>query len=388
VTASHRVGALLVLGAALALGACATTGATPPSPVEAKAPPEPPPPPPPPQPSARARLAASHNEQAVRLEQSGRLRHALDERRIALTIDPADAVARTAITQLEAMIKRGVAQRIEDGRAALARGSHAEARRAFLGALVLDPNGRAAFDALQTEVRELEFIAHVVRQGDTLASLGQRYYGDRARAEVIGETNVLVPGARLVVGRTLRIPEIPGVPFARAEPRREPARPSEPAPVPAPDAGSSAPEMNPLLLEAHDAFERREYAIALSDLDKLLAASPNNAEVVGLKKQVLYVHGKAQLEAKDYEASYRTLNQLARLDRSYENVVALNAQARGRLIDQRYSHGIRFFREEKLREAIMAWRSVLELDPHHVNAKKNIEQSERLIKGLEERRRK
>lgn len=380
-TASHRVGALLALGAALAVGACATTGATPPT-VEAKAHP------PPSQPSARARLAASHGEQATRLEQSGQLRLALDERRIALTIDPGNAATRTAIAQLEATVERGVAQRIEEGRAALARASHVEARRAFLAALALDPNGRAAFDALQTEVRELEFIAHVVRQGDTLAGLGQRYYGDRARAEVISETNALVPGARLVVGRTLRIPEIPGVPFVRAEPRREPARPSEPAPAPAPDAGPAAPETNPLLLEAQDAIERREYAVALSDLDKLLAASPNNPEVVALKKQVLYVHGKAQLEAKDYEASYRTLNQLARLDRTYENVGALNAQVRGRLIDQRYSQGIRFFREEKLQEAITAWRAVLELDPNHVNAKKNIEQSERLIKGLEERRRK
>jgi hypothetical protein len=29
---------------------------------------------------------------------------------------------------------------------------------------------------------------------------------------------------------------------------------------------------------------------------------------------------------------------------------------------------------------------VLELDPQHVNAKRNIEQSEKLLKGLEERK--
>jgi tetratricopeptide (TPR) repeat protein len=380
VTASHRAGVLLVLGAALALGACAstgaTTGSTSGSTSESKAP----------TPSARTRLAAPHNEQAERLEQSGQLRPALDERRIALTIDPMDAATQAAATRLESLIERGVAGRIEDGRAALARGSHAEARRRFLAALVLDPNGRAAFDALQTEVRDIEFITHVVRQGDTLAGLGQRYYNDRTRAEVIGETNELNPGTRLVVGRTLKIPEIPGVPFARPESRREPPRPSEPAPVAPPEAPTA--ETNPLLLEAHDAFERREYVVALADLDKLLAASPGNAEAVGLKKQVLYVHGKAQLDTKDYEASYRTLNQLARIDRNYENVTALNTQARGRVIEQRYSQGIRFFRDEKLREAITAWRGVLELDPNHVNAKKNIEQSERLLKGLEERRRK
>jgi len=381
VTAARRSGALLVLGAALALGACASTGAPPPPEstapsLDAKAPPPP----------ARTHLTAPHNEQAERLEQSGQLRQALDERRIALTIDPMDAATQAAATRLEGLIERGVAGRIEDGRVALARGAHAEARRRFLAALVLDPNGRAAFDALQAEVRDIEFITHVVRQGDTLAGLGQRYYNDRTRAEVIGETNELNPGTRLVVGRTLKIPEIPGVPFARPESRREPPRPTEPAPVAPPEAPTA--ETNPLLLEAQDAFERREYVVALADLDTLLAASPGNAEAVGLKKQVLYVHGKAQLDAKDYEASYRTLNQLARTDRNYENVAALNTQARGRVIEQRYSQGIRLFRDEKLREAITAWRGVLDLDPHHVNAKKNIEQSERLLKGLEERRRK
>ena len=382
-TVSRRAGVLLVLGAALVLGACASTGTRAGPAPEPKAPPLESPVPPP---SARARLAATHNEQAERLGESGQLRQALDERRIALTIDPADAAAQAAAARLEGLIERGVAQRIQEGREALARGSHVEARRRFLAALALDPNGRAAFDALQSEVRDIELIAHVVRPGDTLASLGQRYYNDRTRGEVISETNDLAPGARLVAGRTLKIPEIPGIPLLRSEPRRELPRPSEPVPVTPPEAGST--ETNPLLLEAQDAFERREYVVALADLDKLLAASPTNTEAVGLKKQVLYAYGKAQLEAKDYEASYRALNQLARIDRSYENVSVLNAQAWRRLTEQRYSQGIRFFREEKLEDAIAAWRGVLELDPKHVNARKNIEQAERLIKGLEERRRK
>jgi cytochrome c-type biogenesis protein CcmH/NrfG len=128
--------------------------------------------------------------------------------------------------------------------------------------------------------------------------------------------------------------------------------------------------------------------VALADLDKLLVTSPSNSEAIGLKKQVLFLHGKAQLEAKNYEASYRALTQLARLAPNHENVTALNAQVRGRLIEQRYSQGIRFFREEKLQEAIVSWRGVLELDPAHANARKNIAQSERLLKGLEERRKK
>ena len=203
---------------------------------------------------------------------------------------------------------------------------------------------------------------------------------------MIGETNELNPGTRLVVGRTLKIPEIPGVPFARPESRREPPRPSESAPVAPPEAPTA--ETNPLLLEAQDAFERREHVVALADLDKLLAASPGNPGGRGAQEAGALRVRQGAARRRDYEASYRTLNQLARIDRNYQNGAALNTQARGRVIEQRYSQGIRFFRDEKLREAITAWRGVLELDPNHVNAKKNIEQSERLLKGLEERRRK
>jgi nucleoid-associated protein YgaU len=56
-------------------------------------------------------------------------------------------------------------------------------------------------------------VAHTVQAGDTLASLANLYYGDRNRADVIAESNDLAADAALDVGRTLQVPEIPGVPF-------------------------------------------------------------------------------------------------------------------------------------------------------------------------------
>ena len=93
----------------------------------------------------------------------------------------------------------------------LERGSLAEGRRRLLNTLALDPQNRIAFEALQREVREITLITHTVRSGETLASIAELYYGDALHAEVIAETNQLTPNARLTAGRTLRIPEIPGV---------------------------------------------------------------------------------------------------------------------------------------------------------------------------------
>jgi tetratricopeptide (TPR) repeat protein len=335
----------------------------------------------------REELTARHNARSVDFERKGDLQRALQERTIALTITPDDRAAREGRARLQALIERRVGERVQQGRAALARGSHAEARRHFLAALALDPTNRRVFEALQQEVREVEVIVHTVRPGDTLASVAQRYYGDPARAEVIHETNQLRPGTRLAVGQPLKVPEILGVPFVRNEPVvREAPRPG-PRREPAASAREDVVETNPLLLDAQEALQRNAYVDALADLDRLLAAEPTHAEALGLKKQALYRQAQSQLNARRYDESYRTLTALNQLAPNYEDSAAMLQQARRAVVDEHYSQGLRLFRQEKLAEAIGEWRVVLELDPQHANARRNIEQAEKLLQSLDERRR-
>ena len=266
-------------------------------------------------------------------------------------------------------------------------------RRHFLAALAMDPANRVAFEALRTEVKEVRFLTHTVGRGETLATIAERYYGDRSRLEVIWETNQLPPNPRLVVGTTLKIPEIPGVPFVHPEARQEPSRGaaregSAPSAVPRGESPrDETPEVNPLLVEAREAFEKGQYVVALADVDKLLAGNPQSPEAVDLKKAALYGLGKSQLTQSKFEDSYRTLTQLARLAPNYQDSPSLLGQARTRLIQEHYNEGIRLFREEKLEGAIARWRTVLEYDPQHADAKKNIEQAQRLLRGLQQRQR-
>jgi tetratricopeptide (TPR) repeat protein len=354
--------------------------------------------------TARDPLAARHRQQAEALERDGQLRRAAEEWKIVLTIAPADARARESLRALQARIDQLVAERIDEGRKALARGVQVEARRKFLAALALDPSSRPAFEALQSDTREVEFLSHTVRAGDTLSSLAQRYYGDRSRSEVIWETNQLPPNPRLAPGTTLKIPEIPGVPFVHPEARRPPPvvaaipTPDVPRPGPAPAPGPSpatpgakeeyTPEVNPLLAEAREALERSDYADALGTVDKYLASKPGDREGLTLKKQALYGQAKSQMEARQYPESIQSLTLLTRLQPDYENASALLKQARTRLVEQHYTQGVRFYREEKLKEAISEWRVVLEMDPSHANARRNIDQAERLLRGLEQRMKK
>jgi len=295
-------------------------------------------------PVARDPLASRHRDQALALERDGQLRRAAEEWKIVLTITPADSRARESLRALQAKIDEQVAARIDEGRKALARGVQLEARRKFLAALALDPANRAAFDALQTSTREVEFLTHTVRAGDTLSSLAQRYYGDRSRSEVIWETNQLPPNPRLAPGSTLKIPEIPGVPFVHAEarkpppvvaavptpdmPRSAPVAPAAPAPAP-PAKEELAPEVNPLLAEAREALERSDYPDALGTVDKYLAGKPGDRDGIALRKQALYGQAKSQMEAKQYPESIQSLTMLTRMLGVATGAALLTALLRG-----------------------------------------------------------
>jgi len=162
---------------------------------------------------SRDALAAAHNDRADQLEQQGRLRQALEERLVALTINPRDRKALDAQKRLEGRITQESAALVQEAKALLGRGLVGEAQQRLLVALSLDPTNRPAFESLQNDVREVMSIVHTVRAGDTCPALAELYYGDRLRCEVIAETNRLALNVPLRPGQKLKIPEIPGVPF-------------------------------------------------------------------------------------------------------------------------------------------------------------------------------
>lgn len=166
--------------------------------------------------SARGRLAAPHNDRSEKLEALGFLRQALQERRIALTLDPGDRIAQERRSRIESKIESEVAARIQEG-GKLGSSAPAEAGRRFLAALALNPGARPAFDALRKAAPPARFLTHTVRAKDTTASLADLYYGDRSRGEIIERANAMSPGAALRPGQVVRIPEISGVPFLRPD---------------------------------------------------------------------------------------------------------------------------------------------------------------------------
>ena len=186
-------------------------------------------------------------------------------------------------------IEGAVAQRIQEGRAALhavlpRRGAPPLPRRARPR-----PVNRTAFDALQNDVREVEFAhphgargRHARHARPALLRRPRRAARSSGRPTSSRRTRAWWRAPRS------RSPRSPACPFVRAEPRREPLPPlaappapgATPAPAPGPPparpepAREEPPEVNPLLADAREALERKEYAAALAGLDRLLASTP------------------------------------------------------------------------------------------------------------------
>jgi tetratricopeptide (TPR) repeat protein len=100
------------------------------------------------------------------------------------------------------------------------------------------------------------------------------------------------------------------------------------------------------------------------------------------KPEALYAAARAHLAERRDEDAFRVLDQLGRVSPGYADSARLLHDLRTRLVRQRYQEGLRLFRDELIEDAIEQWRGALELDPRHVQARRNIEQAEKMLRTL------
>ncbi len=93
-------------------------------------------------------------ERAASLTRQGRLADAALVWEVLATIRPAEADYRERLAELRARIASGVADRLQRGDQAMARGQIDNAMQQFLAALALDPDNDRAADALRAAERE------------------------------------------------------------------------------------------------------------------------------------------------------------------------------------------------------------------------------------------
>jgi hypothetical protein len=263
-------------------------------------------------------LALPYRTQAGHLERSGHLRLAVEAWTTALALAPNHEPSRQALKHLRGRIDRVVTEHLRRGWRALAREDAAEARRHFLTALALDPDSRGAQEALRA----------------TPAPPGSDFETRTTRSAV---------RPAVLTGAQPRLQESAPPGANRSGETEATGASATPTPLAEP-GGGAAPE----------------------------------AETPG----ALYAAARAHLAARDHDRAYRALVQLDHVSPGYRDSATLLRALRPRLARQRYQDGLRLFREELLEDAIEQWRAVLEIDPAHRLARRNIEQAEKMLRTL------
>jgi len=113
------------------------------------------------------------------------------------------------------------------------------------------------------------------------------------------------------------------------------------------------------LQKANRYIEQQNWELASAELKKVLSLDPGNSQGLSLEKEVRTNLMKAEKERKEY------VEKAAK-----ENIMEL------------YLKGIGAYTKDHLESAILYWKKVLEIDPKHKNAKRNIERAKTKLERI------
>src|SRR3989304_819825 len=281
-------------------------------------------------------VAQRNQEESSRLEGAGRLRDALERWKIILTIDPQYPGASQKKRELEAKIKEQSNRHIVAGKELMQRRDKQGAQREFLAALRLDPLNRETLELLyqsEQQLGEQTAFARPLRKGGIEAKSQPDQGGD-----------------------------------AKSSPAEE-AEEEETG-----EEGSFA--------EAAEIFRRGDYLAAIDAFSRVLAQEPGLREAVEYQKLAYYNQGVAYMGKENYGEALKMFERLRRIQPDFKRLPHYIQTAREKLADQHYLAGIRYFKEQKLEEAIEEWDQALALNPKLENARRSREKAKGHLKRL------
>lgn len=158
------------------------------------------------------KLAARYITQAQQLEEQGELTGALEQYKLALTVDPENAGAEESRVRLQAKLIQMADERYQLGMKYHSQGKYSLARKEFLTALKFNPDHPEAPKMLISRKPDEapKYTFHVVKPGESLSMIAKTYYGDYRKFDVIARFNNLEDATKVSPGQRLMIPELDG----------------------------------------------------------------------------------------------------------------------------------------------------------------------------------
>ena len=159
------------------------------------------------------KLAAQYITQARQLEEQGDLTGALEQYKLALTVDPENAPAEENRARLHQKLMQLADERYQLGMKYHSQGKYSLARKEFLTALKFNPDHPDAPKMLVSRKPDEtpKYTFHVVKPGESLSMIAKTYYGDYKKWDTIARFNNLEDATKVTPGQRLMIPELDGV---------------------------------------------------------------------------------------------------------------------------------------------------------------------------------
>jgi tetratricopeptide (TPR) repeat protein len=270
-------------------------------------------------PAIKDTIPDEYSKRSIALEQAGDTTSAIEELKIALTIDPDNSHAKAQLQRLSEKRDQEAQRHFQWG-LSLKEKDPQGARRAFLTALRIKPDYMSALDELKKQHLEL-----------TVSKLESRMTASRENGENEKETKE-------------------------------------------DDYG--------YLGIAISFYENGNYQAAINELLKAKSKYPRSSEVSKYLNMSYYNMGKVYYDNKDDMNALHMLTKVKKESENAEPYVTRARVMVKNLMDKFYKEGLQFYRQQKLQEAIEKWNVVLEIDPQHRKAQEYIQKSKKLLEAL------
>jgi len=164
-----------------------------------------------------ADLPDQYISKAQEFEARGDLVDALEQYKVALTVDPQNQLAKEKASQLESTLGELAEKHYQNGLAFHRKGEYNRARQEFLTTLRYNPDHPEAKKMLQEHVLQDQqvkgYVLHIIQPDESISMLAKRYYGDFKKFQIIAEYNQLEDATKVRGGQEIKVPVVEGIPF-------------------------------------------------------------------------------------------------------------------------------------------------------------------------------
>jgi tetratricopeptide (TPR) repeat protein len=324
--------------------------------------------------SAADPLADAYRNKAMNYERAEEFLKAIEMWKIVSSFSPADREAIKKIDDLQRQADMAAESHFNRGVTYYQKGAASSARKEFLLTLLYNPDHRDALDYLKNKLAGEDYVQYVVKKGDTLQSISQKFYNDPQKDFLISYFNNFDKQTKLIPEMNIKIPVLEiSEPEQTSEDYDSTIEEAEEPPVKTVDIAG-------LLAKGTELLNAKKYREALSIAESVLKYESTNSAALNIVNASNYEMGKMANAAKKYDEALRYFR---RVHPGYRDVKKVMITTQNLLAEVHYNTGVKYYVNDKIEQAIREWKETLTFNPKHARARKDIENAQILLKKIQ-----